>query len=103
VIPDKLIARLSFAVKVVEVQLVKLVDEFSTALLKEGFVPLPPMMLVTGSPAPSAALRISTVIEPLGDPTRSHPCKVPPDGILIAPFVPVVRTLPEPSTTKVTA
>jgi hypothetical protein len=53
--PDKLIAKLSFAVIVVEVQLVKLVEEFSTLVEIAGLVPLPPTILVTGKPAPSAA------------------------------------------------
>ncbi len=77
VIPDKLIARLSLAVSVVLVQLVKLVDEFSVALDKDGFVPAP-TMLVTGSPAPSALRKMSIVTEPLGVPATSHPVRVPP-------------------------
>ncbi len=75
--PDKLIVILSFAASVVEVQLVKLVDEFSVALDSAGFVP-PPTILVTGKPAPSAERRISTVMEPLGLPSSSHPSSVPP-------------------------
>lgn len=86
--------------RVVEVQLVKLVDEFSTAELNEGFVPAP-MILVTGSPAPSAARRMSTVIEPLGLPISNHPVNVPPYGILIGFLVPVVSTALDPSTGKV--
>lgn len=101
VIPDKLIAILSLAVSVVEVQPVKLVEEFSTALLNEGFVPPPPTIDVTGSPAPSAALKMSTVIEPLGLPISNHPVNVPPYGILIGFLVPVVSSAPDPSTGKV--
>lgn len=102
VIPDKLIAMLSLAVSAVEVQLVKLVDEFSTAFDNVGFVPAP-MMLVTGNPVPSADLNISIVIEPLGLPIKSHPVNVPPYGILVYDFVPVLSADPEPSTTNVTA
>lgn len=76
-IPDTLIPRLSLAFSVVEVQLVKVVDEFSTELDKAGLVPAP-TMLVTGNPAPSADRKISTVTDPLGEPIRSHPVKVPP-------------------------
>lgn len=92
---------LSFAVRVVDVQPVNEVDEFSTALDNEGFVPPPPTMLVTGNPAPSAARRMSTVTEPLGLPIKSHPVNVPPYGILIGFFVPLLTTDPEPSTGKV--
>ncbi len=102
VIPDKLIARLSFGVSVVDVQFAKLVDEFSVALASAGFTPLPPIMLVTGNPAPFVDLKISTVTEPLGVPSSNHPCNVPPYGILIGFFVPVETTAPEPSTDKVT-
>lgn len=91
---------LSFAVSVVEVQLVKLVEEFSTALLKDGLVPAPTID-VTGSPAPSAALKMSTVTDPLGLPINNHPVNVPPYGILIGFLVPVVNTDPEPSTGNV--
>lgn len=100
-IPERLIARLSLAVRVVEVQLAKLVDEFSTAELSAGLVPAP-IILVTGNPAPSAARKMSTVIEPLGLPIRSHPFNVPPYGIFRGFLVPVVKTAPEPSTAKVT-
>jgi hypothetical protein len=72
VTPERLIARLSLAVSVVEVQLVKLVDEASVALDNDGLVPAP-TILVTGNPAPSADLKISTVTEPFGVPARSHP------------------------------
>jgi len=80
---------------------VKFVDEASTAPDKAGLVPAP-TILVTGKPAPSAALKISTVTDPLGLPIKSHPVNVPPYGILIGFLVPVVSTSPEPSTTKVT-
>ncbi len=75
--PERLIARLSFAVSVVLVQLVKLVEEFSVALESDGLVPAP-TMLVTGSPAPSALLKMSMVTEPLGVPATNHPVRVPP-------------------------
>ncbi len=76
-IPDKLIAKLSNAVSVVLVQLVKFVDLASVALDNEGFVPAP-TILVTGSPAPSALLKISMVTDPLGVPATNHPVNVPP-------------------------
>lgn len=101
VIPDKAIAILSLAVNVVEVQFVKLVEEASTAVDNAGFTPLPPTMLVTGNPAPSAALKISTVIEPLGEPIKSHPCNVPPYGILIGFVVMAVNACPPPSANNV--
>lgn len=101
VIPERLIAMLSLAVSVVEVQPVKLVDEFSTAELSEGLVPPPPTMDVTGSPAPSAARRMSTVIEPLGLAIKSHPVSVPPYGIFTGFMVPLVSTVPELSTGKI--
>jgi hypothetical protein len=93
---------LSFAVSVTEVQLVKLVDEFSTADEIAGFVPLPPTILVDGNPAPSAARKMSAVTEPLGLHIITQPCNVPPNGILIGFLVPVVSTVPAPSTASVT-
>ena len=68
---------LSPAVIVVEVQFVKLVDEFSTLDETAGLVPLPPTMLVTGRPAPFAARYTSAVTDPLGLHIIDQPCSVP--------------------------
>lgn len=85
----------------VEVHPEKLVEEFSTAVDKAGFVPAP-MILTDGNPPLSADLKTSIVTDPLGEPISFHPSNVPPYGILTYPFVPVVSTLPEPSTAKLT-
>lgn len=81
VIPERLIAILSPPTSVVEVHPEKLVDEFSTAVDRAGFVPAP-TMLTDGNPPPSADLKTSIVTDPLGEPISFHPSNVPEYGIL---------------------
>jgi len=88
---------------VVEVQLPKQLDVHfaSTALEIAGFVPAPTIEVI-GNPAPSAALKISNVTEPLGEHIAFHPISVPPLTTGTGSFVPVPNKIPSPLATNVT-